>query len=109
MHMKYENSLAFARKLDRQDPLRSFRNKFHIPNVNGKAALYFAGNSLGLQPKSTQRFIKEELADWSDLGVEGHLHSRRPWLYYHKLSKKALAQLTGAKALEVVAMNQLTV
>jgi len=107
--MKYENSLSFARKLDRLDPLKSFRSKFHIPNVNGKPSLYFAGNSLGLQPKTTQKFISEELKDWAGLGVEGHLHSRRPWLYYHKFSKKALAQIVGAKTSEVVAMNQLTI
>ncbi|HEY3405891.1 MAG TPA: kynureninase [Ohtaekwangia sp.] len=107
--MKYENSLAFARKLDQLDPLKSFRSKFHIPRVKGKPALYFTGNSLGLQPRSTQKFLNEELKDWAELGVEGHLHSRRPWLYYHKFSKKALANIVGAKPVEVVAMNQLTI
>src|SRR5688572_29314709 len=87
--MKYANSLSFARKMDRLDPLKSFRSKFHIPNVNGKPCLYFAGNSLGLQPRATQKFLNEELKDWAELGVEGHLHARRPWLYYHKFSKKA--------------------
>jgi kynureninase len=107
--MKFENSLSFARRLDRQDPLKSFRNKFHLPKIKGKASLYLAGNSLGLLPKSAKRYIDEELADWASLGVEGHLHARRPWVYYHKHTKKTLAQLTGAKPSEVVAMNQLTV
>lgn len=107
--MKFENSLSFARKLDQQDPLRSFRSRFQLPRVNGKTALYFTGNSLGLQPKTTKNFVNEELEDWAKLGVEGHMHARRPWLYYHKFTKKALARLTGAKPAEVVAMNQLTV
>ncbi len=107
--MKFENSIRFARKLDRDDPVRSFRNRFHIPRIDGKAAIYFTGNSLGLQPKSTNRYINEELEDWARLGVEGHEHARRPWVEYHKLSKKVLARLTGAKPVEVVAMNQLTV
>lgn len=107
--MIFENSLAFARKLDRQDTLRRFRSKFLFPKVNGKTAIYFTGNSLGLQPKSTRRFVTEELDDWAKLGVEGHFHSRRPWLHYHQFSKKSLAKLTGAKPSEVVAMNQLTV
>jgi kynureninase len=51
----------------------------------------------------------EELEDWAKLGVDGHVHARRPWLYYHKFTKKALAKLSGAKPAEVVAMNQLTV
>lgn len=107
--MKFENSLAFATRLDRQDPLRSFRNRFQFPKVAGRTALYFTGNSLGLLPKNAKKFVDEELADWGALGVEGHLHSRRPWVYYHKHTKKTLAQLTGAKPSEVVAMNQLTV
>ncbi len=107
--MQFENSLAFARSLDRKDSLKKFRNQFNIPKVNGKTSIYFTGNSLGLQPKSTKKFVTEELDDWATLGVEGHLHSRRPWLYYHKFTKKGLAALTGAKASEVVAMNHLTV
>jgi len=107
--MKFQSSLSFAKKLDKQDALRSYRSKFHLPKMNGKTAIYFAGNSLGLQPKSVKNFIDEELNDWAEFGVEGHTQSKRPWLYYHKFSKKALAQLVGAKPIEVVAMNQLTV
>src|SRR5258708_30830901 len=107
--MRFVDSLAFAKSLDREDPLKSYRFLFHIPKVNGKTSIYFAGNSLGLQPKATKKFISEELIDWSKLGVEGHFHSRRPWLYYHRFSKKTLALLVGAKPAEVVSMNQLTV
>ncbi|MCK6616461.1 MAG: kynureninase [Cyclobacteriaceae bacterium] len=107
--MKFENSLAFAKKLDRQDPLKTFRKKFLIPKHNGKPVIYFTGNSLGLQPITTKKFINEELQDWATQGVEGHLQSKRPWLYYHKFFKKPLAKLVGAKPIEVTAMNQLTV
>ena len=62
-----------------------------------------------MQPKSTKKIITEELNDWARLGVEGHFDAKRPWLHYHKFSKKALAAIVGAKSLEVVAMNQLTV
>jgi kynureninase len=106
---KFEHSLAFAKQLDREDPLRALRQKFHLPRHQGKTAIYFTGNSLGLQPKDAKKFVTEELNDWATLGVEGHEHARRPWLYYHKFSRAALAQLTGAKPAEVVAMNQLTV
>jgi kynureninase len=107
--MKFEKSLAFAKSLDKKDSLRSFRAQFQIPKVNSKTSIYLTGNSLGLQPKSTKKFVNEELEDWANLGVEGHQHSRRPWLYYHKFSKKSLAKIVGAKPFEVVAMNQLTV
>lgn len=107
--MKFQNSIQFAKALDRQDPLRSFRSKFLIPKAGRKPSLYFIGNSLGLQPKTTRQFIQDELEDWARLGGEGHVHAKRPWLYYHKFTKRALAKITGAKPSEVVAMNQLTV
>jgi len=107
--MKFENSIRFAKKLDSQDPLHAFRTKFHLPKLKGKTAIYLTGNSLGLQPKSTRKIVDEELSDWAKLGVEGHFHSKRPWLHYHKFSKSSLAKIVGAKPVEVVAMNQLTV
>jgi kynureninase len=107
--MIFENTISFARKLDRLDTLKKFRKQFLIPKIKGNDAIYFAGNSLGLQPKQTRKFLIEELDDWAKLGVDGHLHAKRPWLYYQKFSKKALAEIVGAKPSEVVAMNQLTV
>lgn len=107
--MKFENSLAFARTLDKKDPLKQFRQQFHFPKVAGKRAIYLTGNSLGLAPKITRSFINQELDDWAKLGVEGHVHAKRPWLYYHKFSKRVLATLVGANPQEVVSMNQLTV
>jgi kynureninase len=107
--MNFINTFQYAKKLDSQDTLRDLRKQFLIPTANGKSNIYFAGNSLGLQPKTTRTLLSEELYDWAHLGVEGHVHSRRPWLYYHKFTKRALSRLVGAKTYEVVAMNQLTV
>ncbi len=107
--MTFENSLAFARSLDRKDPLKKFRNRFFIPKVNGKESIYLCGNSLGLQPKTVEQQLKIELDDWKKLGVEGHHHGKRPWLYYHHFFSKSIAKLVGAKPAEVVVMNQLTV
>ncbi|MEJ7626150.1 MAG: kynureninase [Ferruginibacter sp.] len=107
--MKFENSLEFAEELDRQDPLNSFREKFYIPYVNGKECIYFTGNSLGLQPKTTQEYVLNELEDWANYGVEGHFHARNPWLSYHELFPDLLTDIIGAKREEIVVMNQLTV
>ncbi|MDB5283021.1 MAG: kynureninase [Bacteroidota bacterium] len=107
--MKFENSLAFARKLDKEDPLKSYRNLFFIPKEKGKELIYLCGNSLGLQPKTVEKELKAELEDWKNLGVEGHLHGKRPWLYYHHFFSKSISKLVGAKEDEVVVMNQLSV
>lgn len=107
--MEYQNSAEFAHEFDQQDPLKHFRERFLIPEKNGEQVIYFTGNSLGLQPKSTKKFIEEELETWATKGVEGHFDApSRSWMYYHKFSKEALAQLTGAKPSEVVSMNNLS-
>lgn len=107
--MKFENNLDFAKHLDDKDELKSFRDKFYIPMVNGKDSIYFTGNSLGLQPKTTQDHILNELEDWANYGVEGHFHARNPWMPYHEKFSDQLANIVGALPHEVVAMNQLTV
>lgn len=96
--------------MDESDPLKSFRERFHIPQTkDGRDILYFAGNSLGLQPKKAREYINEELDDWARLGVEGHFLGRHPWLPYHENLTEATARLVGAKPIEVVVMNTLTV
>lgn len=96
------------RKWDQEDLLRDFRDEFHIPEKDGRSVIYFCGNSLGLQPKRTQRFIDEELVKWQNRGVEGHFTGDKPWVSYHQLAKKALGNLVGAKENEVQAVGSLT-
>jgi kynureninase len=94
---------------DKQDPLSHFRKKFLIPQKNGTDQIYFLGNSLGLQPKSTASSINEVLNQWSKFGVEGFFMGDDPWINYHDKLIKPLSALTGAKPHEIVVMNHLTV
>ena len=107
--MEFQNSLAFAQQLDTVDPLRKYRDEFHFPKVNGKDVIYFTGNSLGLQPKRTQKFVDDIMNDWKDLAVEGHFHAEKSWWDYHERLAAPLAKVVGAKPEEVSVMNTLTV
>ena len=107
--MKYENTLEFARQADTSDPLRYIRQKFVIPEKEGKALTYFLGNSLGLQPRTAHMYLQRIMQDWATLGVESFFHAPEPWMDYHDFFVNTLAQVTGAKPQEVVVMNQLTV
>lgn len=104
-----ENTLEYAQHLDSQDELKRFREQFHIPVINNKQAIYFTGNSLGLQPKTTKEHVNAELEDWANLGVEGHVHAKNQWVSYHELFPDYLSKIVGCKRDEVVVMNQLTV
>ena len=105
----YKLGLEFAKKLDQNDELSSYRNRFHIPKDKfGNELIYMTGNSLGLQPKSTKDYINQELKDWANLGVEGHTDAKNPWLRYHEYLTDSMAKIVGAKHIEVVVMNTLT-
>ena len=96
--------------LDRSDPLARFRDEFHIPRrVNGEEEIYFAGNSLGLLPKRTPKYVAAELESWKELAVKAHFSGENPWMPYHELLAEPMARLVGAAPGEVVAMNSLTV
>ena len=100
----------FALQLDAEDPLRHLRQKFHLPlGKNGKPVVYFAGNSLGLMPKSARQIVDEELDNWATLGVEAHHATGTPWYSYHEALREPTARLVSAKPLEVICMNSLTV
>ncbi|HEY1990813.1 MAG TPA: kynureninase [Gammaproteobacteria bacterium] len=99
----------YALQLDRADPLASYRQRFHIPQHEGKDEVYLCGNSLGLQPRLTGRYVNEELEDWQRLAVKGHFAGRRPWMPYHEQFAGHTARVVGAKPVEVVNMNSLTV
>ena len=101
--------IAYAKQLDKEDTVSHYREQFHIPkDKDGNNWLYFTGNSLGLQPKATQKYIQQELEDWANFGVEGHFEAKNPWLSYHELLTDAMAKVVGAKPVEVVVMNTLT-
>ncbi len=96
--------------MDAQDPQRDFREQFYLPvGKDGKPLIYFGGNSLGLMPKSARQVVEEELDNWAKLGVDAHHAAGTPWYSYHESLRQPTAQLVGAKSLEVVCMNSLTV
>jgi len=106
--MEFYNTIEFAKDQDNPDELKKFRERFYFPQHNGKPVIYFTGNSLGLQPRSTADYIKQELDDWAKFGVEGHFNAKNPWYSYHEMFAEPLAELVGAKPSEVVAMGSLT-
>ncbi len=105
--MKYKNTEVFAQNLDETDKLAKHRNDFFYPKDNNKNELiYFAGNSLGLQPKRVSDYLTKELSVWSEKGVLGQ---EERWIEYHEKFTESTAKLVGALSSEVVVMNALTV
>jgi kynureninase len=105
-----DNSRAAAHAMDANDSLGKYRDEFYFPNNHGnQASLYFAGHSLGLQPKKARDYVNAELDTWATYAVDGHFYPEKPWLHSIDYLNAAYANLLGASEEEVILMNGLTV
>ena len=103
-------NLETAKHLDRDDALSEYRECFERPTDDqGQPLIYLCGNSLGLQPKQTKKYLELELEHWAKWGVDGHTEGKNAWLPYHELLTHQMAEIVGGKPQEVVVMNTLTV
>ncbi|UCF06474.1 MAG: kynureninase [bacterium] len=101
---RFETDREYAEKLDREDPLRSFRSRFHIPTDT----IYLDGNSLGLLSHDTERTLHRVLGEWRTLGIRGWLEGTPPWFYFAERLGETAAGLVGALPEEVVATGTTT-
>jgi kynureninase len=109
MREPFESTLAFAQRKDREDKLQGFRSRFYFPRHGEGEAIYFCGNSLGLQPRQAAEYIQQELKDWQELAIGGYLQARNPWMTYAGPFRQSLSRIAGCLEDEVTVMNALTV
>lgn len=106
----YSLGKNFASEMDAKDPLHHCRDQFHLPqNTPKNPAIYFLGNSLGLQPKTARPYLEAIMKSWAQWGVEAYGKGDRPWVSYEDAVRESVARIMGAQATEVVLMNSLTV
>src|SRR4029077_19852405 len=104
--MTFSADEQFALQLDSDDSLRRFREKFYLPlGKDGKQLIYFAGNSLGLMPKSAEAIGEERLNTWAKLAVDADHATGTPWFAEHEALREPAGALVGAEPLEVICMN----
>jgi len=99
-----ETSEAHSQRLDLEDPLAKFREKFYVPN-----GIYVDGNSLGLLSRDSEESIQNALNDWRMLGIGGWLEGKRPWFYFAEEIGAKCSRLVGAESDEVVLTGTTTV
>jgi len=109
MQYPFTTSRNFALEADKNDRLAAFKQQFHFPKHHGKDAIYFCGNSLGLQSKNVETAIQTELQSWRERAVDGYFRGKNPWLYYQEYLKPSLSGIVGCREEEVTVMNTLTV
>jgi kynureninase len=102
---EFEESEDFARRLDLDDSLAGFRERFYVP----EGVVYVDGNSLGLLSKSSESSVLRVLKEWKTLGIRGWLEAEHPWFYVAEELGAMCARLVGAEPEEVVATGGTTV
>ncbi len=105
MALEFTTDEAFAERLDREDPLKRFRDRFFIP----EGCIYLVGNSLGLLSEDAERCLARVMEEWKTIGIRGWLEGRQPWFYYGETLGAMAAGLIGAKPEEIVATGTTTV
>lgn len=98
-------SLKEARRLDREDPLASFRQRFYIP----QDTIYLDGNSLGLLSQEAEEALLMMIETWKRKGIDGWTQGERPWFYLAEQLGGLMAPLVGAEPEEVVVTGSATV
>lgn len=114
-------SADFAAHMDSIDPLSRFQAKFLFPQITSikpllsskssqrNKVVYMCGNSLGLQPSTTQKAVMEELDRWKSCAVDAHFEGTRPWFMIEQAAVRKMASIVGANPIEVAICNSLTV
>jgi kynureninase len=93
-----------------RSPTPPTRDLFHIPTApDGSPAIYLAGESLGLQPRTAAAAIATELEAWARLGVDAWFDPKRPWFTLDGSLREAMARIVGARPVEVAVLNSLTI
>jgi len=93
-----------ARRLDREDPLSEFADRFQVP-----ADLYMDGNSLGPASAESVAAVERAIEQWRKQGIEAWTDAEPDWWHYGEDLGDRLAPLVGADGPEVCAANSTTV
>ena len=97
-------TLSDCEAKDRQDPLRSLRELFHLP----EGVIYLDGNSLGVLPKATPSRVAQALnQEWGSDLIKSW--NKAGWFQMPLKVGNKIARLIGAKDGEVVAADSTSI
>lgn len=97
-------TLDHCQSLDAQDPLRSLRDLFSIP----EGTIYLDGNSLGVMPKATPARVADVVArEWGADLIQSW--NKNGWFQMPQKVGDKIARLIGANVGEVVATDSTSI
>ncbi|MDY7029418.1 MAG: kynureninase [Spirochaetota bacterium] len=101
----YNPDRSFAARLDHEDPLGSFIDRFYkLPDT-----IYMDGNSLGLLSRDAEETLLRVLNEWKHQGIDGWMNAEIPWFHYTERLAAMQAPMLGARAEEVIITSSTTI
>ncbi|KAL1110057.1 hypothetical protein AAG570_014062 [Ranatra chinensis] len=104
MQYTFESGIAFASKLDAEDPLFKFRERFYL----SPGSIYMDGNSLGLCSKDAEAYILEVIEAWKKEAINIWTANSGHYFLYQDHLGKLLAPMINAESQEVTVMANTT-
>ena len=101
--MDFKSSLSFARDLDKQDILSSFRSRFAFPEPD---LIYLDGNSLGRQTSASVKRLQRLTEEWSRDLIRGY---NLDWWQAPARVGEKIARLVGAGSGQIVVSDTVSV
>lgn len=85
----------------------------NLEETSSENCIYFCGNSLGLQPRPTAKYLEAHLDTWSTIAVNGHFTTLEnsplsQWQLIAEQASEKQAPIVGALPKEVATMGSLT-
>jgi kynureninase len=105
MASRYELGEDYALRLDAEDPLAGYKERFY----RLRGSIYMDGNSLGLMSVDAERSLLRVMDEWRTLGIKGWGGAEVPWIGYAERLGELQAPLVGAEPDELVVTGGTTV
>ena len=99
----FELTRDFARKLDQEDKLAKYKERFYI----NEGEIYMDGNSCGLCSKDAEEALFKALKDWKELGIG--VWTKGGYFLYQDTLGAMMSPLINADPEEVTCGNSTTV
>lgn len=87
----------FAEKMDNNDPLNEYREKFYI----NRDEIYMDGNSLGLCSRDAETSLQRVLNEWKQMAINCWTQAEKPLFLYQDYLGRLLSKIIGANEDEV--------
>src|SRR5690625_3766093 len=101
----YRESRDYARQLDKEDQLASYRDEFYLKDDG----VYMDGNCLGIMSKRAEQSTLDSLHSWKEYGIDGWTEGEHPWYFLSESLGEKMTGLVGARKEEVIVTGSTTV